>query len=159
MYNAGNQTTYIKDRIPNMEKDSKGKMVQNGYKTVVREAPMRILSLPKLKGMPTSENVFGLTTYRNKKGEIQPAYYLGTPAKDGKIVTSRINENEMNSYFVKLGYNPMVAKQYLLDQTQGQIPYIGTQAPKTVSRKEYENLDIFFKTKETGEESGSFGVK
>ena len=150
MYNSGNQTAFIKDRIPNMEKGKDGKMTQNGYKTVIRQAPMRILSLPKQKGMPTTENVFGITTYRNKKGEIQPAYYLGTPAKDGKIVTSRINENELNSYFVKLGYNPIVAKQYLLDNSQGEIPYIGTQAPKTVSREDYQNLDIFFKTKESG---------
>lgn len=159
MYNAGNQTTYIKDRVPNLQKDEKtGKMVQNGYKTVIREAPMRILSLPKIKGMPTSENVFGVTTYRNKKGEIQAAYYLGTPAKDGKIITSRIDDNEMNSYFVKLGYNPIVAKKYLLDNSNEEVPYIGNQAPKTVSRKDYENIDIFFKTKESNDVEGGFGL-
>ena len=156
MYNAGNQQAFIKDRIPNMEKDAKtGKMVQNGYKDVIRQAPMRILSLPKLKGQPTTENVFGVTTYKNKKGEIQSAYYLGTPDKLGKIVTSRIDDNELNSYFVKLGYNPMVAKQYLLDETKGKVPYIGTQSPKVVSRPEAENLNIFFKTKESnGEDDG-----
>jgi hypothetical protein len=156
MYNAGNQQAFIKDRIPNMEKDAKtGKMVQNGYKDVIRQAPMRILSLPKLKGQPTTENVFGVTTYKNKKGEIQSAYYLGTPDKLGKIVTSRIDDNELNSYFVKLGYNPMVAKQYLLDETKEKVPYIGTQSPRVVSRPEAENLNIFFKTKESnGEDDG-----
>lgn len=159
MYNAGNQQAFIKDRIPNMEKDSKtGKMVQNGYKEVIRQAPMRILSLPKLKGQPTTENVFGITTYRNKKGEIQSAYYLGTPDKKGKLVTSRIDENELNSYFVKIGYNPIVAKQYLLDESSEKIPFIGTQAPKVVSRPEAENLDIFFKTKESKDDDSGLGL-
>lgn len=53
----------------------------------------------------------------------------------------------------------MKTKQYLLDKTQGEIPYIGNQAPKTVSRADYENLDIFFKTKESGEDSGGFGMQ
>lgn len=156
MYNSGNQTAYVKTTVPKTVYDAKLKkmVATNESTTVIRPMPMRVLSLPKLKGMPTTENVFGITTYKNKKGEIQPAYYLGTPAKDGKIVTSRIAENELNSYFVKLGYNPMVAKQYLLDNTQGEIPYIGNQSPKAVSRKDYENLDIFFKTKVSGGDDG-----
>lgn len=160
MYNAGNQQVFIKDRIPNMTKDSKtGKMVQDGYKDVIRQAPMRVLSLPKIKGQPTTENVFGVTTYRNKKGEVQSAYYLGTPDKYGKIVTSRIDNNELNSYFVKIGYNPIVAKQYLFDETNGKIPFIGTQAPKVVSRPEAENLDIFFKTKESKDDDSGSGIQ
>ena len=64
----------------------------------------------------------------------------------------------MNSYFVKLGYNPIVAKKYLFDNSNGEVPYIGNQTPKTVSRKDYENIDIFFKTKESGDNELGFGL-
>ena len=51
----------------------------------------------------TIDNVFGLTEYKGKDGKTKRAYYLGAPAKDGTIVTSRISEQELTSYGTKLG--------------------------------------------------------
>ena len=139
-YSAGNQDAFV------LAKDASGSVKG------VQQIPMRILSLPKLKGQPATNNVFGVTSYKNNAGKVVNAYYLGAPANDGKIVTSRISENELNTYFTKIGYNPTVAKSYLFSQSSQSdnpnIPYLGQGVkPKMIKDTPYQNLDIVFKTK------------
>lgn len=148
-YSSANQNVFVQTKVNN-----NGKSV-----TVVKQQPMRILTLPKLKGQPATDNVFGVTRYRNKKGAIVNAYYVGTPAEDGRITTSRVDGKELDSYFVKLGYNPMVAKQYLFEQTNdptnSDVPYIGTQTGKWYNIPRYAK-PVFFKTKEAKDEEESY---
>ena len=111
---------------------------------------MRILSLPKLKGQPATDNVFGVTQYRNNQGKIVNAYYVGSYAEDGKIVASRVDGNELNTYFTKIGYNPTTARAYLFSQNPEQanpgVPFIGRgQKPKFYNIPKYTK-PVQFKT-------------
>lgn len=138
-YSAANQQVFVQTNTP------KGK--------VVTQLPMRILTLPKLKGQPATDNVFGVTRYRNKQGKIVDAYYIGGYAEDGKITTTRVDGKELDSYFTKLGYNPITAKAYLYSQNPNQdnseVPFIGSgQKPKYYNIPKYTK-PVFFKTKES----------
>ena len=136
-YSSANQNVFVQTKV-----NTNGKT-----KTVVKQQPMRILTLPKLKGQPSTNNVFGVTKYRNKQGTIVDAYYVGVPAEDGRIVTSRVDGKELDSYFVKLGYNPMVAKQYLFEQTNDPnntgVPYIGKQTGEWQNIPQYTKPILF----------------
>lgn len=78
---------------------------------------MRVLTLPKLKGQPSSNNVFGVNEDNGKY-----RYHVGVYNENGKIVMSNISETEFKSMVTKLGYNPIVAKKYLFDNSTGNIP-------------------------------------
>lgn len=126
---------------------------KNGeLKTVLRQEPVRVLTLPKKKGFPSTDNVFGVKRYRNKQGGISDMYYVGTHAEDGRTVMTPVAGQELDSYFVKLGYNPLTAKAYLYSKNPQQanpdVPFIGSQVGKTFNDPRYTK-PVFFKIKES----------
>lgn len=141
-------------QIPSMQSTIVQVKDPNGNVVGTRDQDMRIVALPKLKGQPSTTNTFGVNRYLNKDGKTVTAYYLGTPAIDGKTVNSRVAENELNNYFVKLGYNPIQAKAYLLEETNdNKIPLV--KATKTNKNSAYINTDVFLKTKYQSSEGGT----
>jgi hypothetical protein len=125
----------------------------NGKVLGVRDQNMRVLTLPKLKGQPSTDNVFGLTEYKGKDGKIKKAYYLGAPANDGTIVTSRISEQELTSYGTKLGYSPAKILKLITDNSRNEtIPF--QENPNKYSFSDdniYKGVKISFKSKELEE--------
>ena len=125
----------------------------NGKVLGVRDQEMRVLTLPKLKGQPSTDNVFGLTEYKGKDGKSKKAYYLGAPAKDGTIVTSRISEQELTSYGTKLGYSPAQILKFITDNSRNEtIPF--QEKPNKYSFSDdniYKGVKISFKSKELEE--------
>ena len=140
-YNSANTTVKVQ------VKDNNGKVLG------VRDQNMRVLTLPKLKGQPSTDNVFGLTEYKGKDGKIKQAYYLGAPAKDGTIVTSRISEQELTSYGTKLGYSPAQMLKFITDNSRNEtIPF--QEKPNKYSFSDdniYKGVKISFKSKELEE--------
>lgn len=144
-FNAANQQAIVQVT------DAKGKVIG-----VRNDQPMRVLTLPKLKGQPATTNVFGVTRYTDKTGKMVNAYYIGTPAKDGRIVTSRINENELNSNFIKVGYNPVQAKAMLMQETDNNKIPVVTQPSRIIKGTDYEKTETFLKTKYTNDDDNIF---
>ena len=140
-YNSANATVKVQ------VKDNNGKVLG------VRDQEMRVLTLPKLKGQPSTDNVFGLTEYKGKDGKSKKAYYLGAPAKDGTIVTSRISEQELTSYGTKLGYSPAQILKFITDNSRNEtIPF--QEKPNKYSFSDdniYKGVKISFKSKELEE--------
>lgn len=140
-YNSANTTVKVQ------VKDNNGKVLG------VRDQNMRVLTLPKLKGQPSTDNVFGLTEYKGKDGKIKKAYYLGAPANDGTIVTSRISEQELTSYGTKLGYSPAKILKLITDNSRNEtIPF--QEKPNKYSFSDdniYKGVKISFKSKELEE--------
>ena len=140
-YNSANATVKVK------VKDNNGKVLG------VRDQEMRVLTLPKLKGQPSTDNVFGLTEYKGKDGKNKRAYYLGAPAKDGTIVTSRISEQELTSYGTKLGFTPAQMLTYITDNSRNEtIPF--QEKPNKYSFSDdniYKGVKISFKSKDLEE--------
>ena len=136
-YNSANTTVKVQ------VKDNNGKVLG------VRDQNMRVLTLPKLKGQPSTDNVFGLTEYKGKDGKIKKAYYLGAPAKDGTIVTSRISEQELTSYGTKLGYSPAQILKFITDNSRNEtIPF--QEKPNKYSFSDdniYKGVQVSFKSK------------
>ena len=132
-------------------KDNSGKVLG------VRDQPMRILTLPKLKGQPSTDNVFGLTQYKGKDGKLKTAYYLGAPATDGTIVTSRIDQAELTSYGTKLGYTPVQMMSFISDNSKENLPYQEKPKPYRVGTVDdtYNKVQINFKTKALNSDSYS----
>lgn len=141
-YNSANATVKVQ------VKDNNGKVLG------VRDQEMRVLTLPKLKGQPSTDNVFGLTEYKGKDGKSKKAYYLGAPAKDGTIVTSRISEQELTSYGTKLGYTPAQMLAFITDNSRNEtIPF--QEKPNKYSFSDdniYKGVKISFKSKELEEQ-------
>ena len=141
-YNSANATVKVQ------VKDNNGKVLG------VRDQEMRVLTLPKLKGQPSTDNVFGLTEYKGKDGKSKKAYYLGAPAKDGTIVTSRISEQELTSYGTKLGYSPAQILKFITDNSRNEtIPF--QEKPNKYSFSDdniYKGVKISFKSKELEEQ-------
>ena len=141
-YNSANTTVKVQ------VKDNNGKVLG------VRDQEMRVLTLPKLKGQPSTDNVFGLTEYQGKDGKSKKAYYLGAPAKDGTIVTSRISEQELTSYGTKLGYSPAQILKFITDNSRNEtIPF--QEKPNKYSFSDdniYKGVKISFKSKELEEQ-------
>ena len=140
-YNSANTTVKVQ------VKDNNGKVLG------VRDQNMRVLTLPKLKGQPSTDNVFGLTEYKGKDGKSKKAYYLGAPANDGTIVTSRISEQELTSYGTKLGYSPAQILKLITDNSRNEtIPF--QEKPNKYSFSDdniYKGVKISFKSKELEE--------
>ena len=140
-YNSANATVKVQVQ------DDNGKVLG------VRNQNMRLLTLPKLKGHPSTDNVFGLTEYKGKDGKRKKAYYLGAPAKDGTIVTSRISEQELTSYGTKLGYSPAQILKFITDNSRNEtIPF--QEKPNKYSYSDdniYKGVKISFKSKELEE--------
>ena len=140
-YNSANTTVKVQ------VKDNNGKVLG------VRDQNMRVLTLPKLKGQPSTDNVFGLTEYKGKDGKSKKAYYLGAPANDGTIVTSRISEQELTSYGTKLGYSPAKILKLITDNSRNEtIPF--QEKPNKYSFSDdniYKGVKISFKSKELEE--------
>ena len=140
-YNSANTTVKVQ------VKDNNGKVLG------VRDQEMRVLTLPKLKGQPSTDNVFGLTEYKGKDGKNKRAYYLGAPAKDGTIVTSRISEQELTSYGTKLGYTPAQILTFITDNSRNEkIPF--QEKPNKYSFSDeniYKGVKISFKSKDLEE--------
>lgn len=140
-YNSANATVKVQ------VKDNNGKVLG------VRDQEMRVLTLPKLKGQPSTDNVFGLTEYKGKDGKSKKAYYLGAPAKDGTIVTSRISEQELTSYGTKLGYSPAQILKFITDNSRNEtIPF--QEKPNKYSFSDdniYKGVKISFKSKDLEE--------
>lgn len=140
-YNSANTTVKVQ------VKDNNGKVLG------VRDQNMRVLTLPKLKGQPSTDNVFGLTEYKGKDGKIKQAYYLGAPANDGTIVTSRISEQELTSYGTKLGYSPAQMLKFITDNSRNEtIPF--QEKPNKYSFSDdniYKGVKISFKSKDLEE--------
>ena len=125
----------------------------NGKVLGVRNQNMRLLTLAKLKGQPSTDNVFGLTEYKGTKGQKVQAYYLGAPAKDGKYVMSRISQKELTSYGKKLGYTPAQMLAFITDNSNNEgIPY--QEKPNKYSFSDdniYKNVQVSFKSKDLEE--------
>ena len=140
-YNSANTTVKVQ------VKDNNGKVLG------VRDQEMRVLTLPKLKGQPSTDNVFGLTEYKGKDGKTKRAYYLGAPAKDGTIVTSRISEQELTSYGTKLGFTPAQMLAYITDNSRNEtIPFQEKPNKYTFSDDNiYKGVKISFKSKDLEE--------
>ena len=140
-YNSANTTVKVQ------VKDNNGKVLG------VRDQNMRVLTLPKLKGQPSTDNVFGLTEYKGKDGKTKRAYYLGAPAKDGTIVTSRISEQELTSYGTKLGFTPAQMLAYITDNSRNEtIPFQEKPNKYTFSDDNiYKGVKISFKSKDLEE--------
>ena len=140
-YNSANATVKVQ------VKDNNGKVLG------VRDQEMRVLTLPKLKGQLSTDNVFGLTEYKGKDGKTKRAYYLGAPAKDGTIVTSRISEQELTSYGTKLGFTPAQMLAYITDNSRNEkIPF--QEKPNKYSFSDdniYKGVKISFKSKDLEE--------
>ena len=136
-YNSANATVKVQ------VKDNNGKVLG------VRDQEMRVLTLPKLKGQPSTDNVFGLTEYKGKDGKSKKAYYLGAPAKDGTIVTSRISEQELTSYGTKLGYSPAQILKFITDNSRNEtIPFQEKPNKYNYSPENiYKNVQVSFKSK------------
>ena len=115
---------------------------------------MRVLTLPKLKGQPSTDNVFGLTEYKGKDGKSKKAYYLGAPAKDAKYVMSRISEQELTSYGTKLGYSPAQILKFITDNSNNEgIPYQEKPNKYNYSPENiYKNVQVSFKSKSLEEQ-------
>ena len=141
LYNSANTTVKVQ------VKDNNGKVLG------VRDQNMRVLTLPKLKGQPSTDNVFGLTEYKGKDGKVKKAYYLGAPANDGTIVTSRISEQELTSYGTKLGFTPAQMLAYITDNSRNEtIPF--QEKPNKYSFSDdniYKGVKISFKSKDLEE--------
>ena len=140
-YNSANTTVKVQ------VKDNNGKVLG------VRDQNMRVLTLPKLKGQPSTDNVFGLTEYKGKDGKTKRAYYLGAPAKDGTIVTSRISEQELTSYGTKLGFTPAQMLAFITDNSNNEgIPYQEKPNKYNYSPENiYKNVQVSFKSKDLEE--------
>ena len=140
-HNSANTTVKVQ------VKDNNGKVLG------VRDQNMRVLTLPKLKGQPSTDNVFGLTEYKGKDGKTKRAYYLGAPAKDGTIVTSRISEQELTSYGTKLGFTPAQMLAYITDNSRNEtIPFQEKPNKYTFSDDNiYKGVKISFKSKDLEE--------
>ena len=125
----------------------------NGKVLGVRDQNVRLLTLPKLKGQPSTNNVFGLTEYKGENGQKVQAYYLGAPAKDGKYVMSRISQKELTSYGTRLGYTPAQMLAFITDNSNNEgIPY--QEKPNKYNNSPdniYKGVKISFKSKELEE--------
>lgn len=140
-YNSANATVKVQVQ------DDNGKVLG------VRNQNMRLLTLPKLKGHPSTDNVFGLTEYKGENGQKVQAYYLGAPAKDGKYVMSRISQKELTSYGTKLGYSPAQILKFITDNSRNEtIPF--QEKPNKYSFSDdniYKGVKISFKSKDLEE--------
>lgn len=127
--------------------DNKGKVLG------VRDQNVRLLTLPKLKGQPSTNNVFGLTEYKGENGQKVQAYYLGAPAKDGKYVMSRISQKELTSYGTRLGYTPAQMLAFITDNSNNEgIPYQEKPNKYNYSPDNiYKNVQVSFQTKDLEE--------
>ena len=125
----------------------------NGKVLGVRDQNVRLLTLPKLKGQPSTDNVFGLTEYKGENGGKVQAYYLGAPAKDGKYVMSRISQKELTSYGTRLGYTPAQMLAFITDNSNNEgIPYQEKPNKYNYSPENiYKNVQVSFKTKDLEE--------
>ena len=125
----------------------------NGKVLGVRDQKVRLLTLAKLRGQPSTNNVFGLTEYKGEKGQKVQAYYLGAPAKDGKYVMSRISQQELTSYGKQLGYTPAQMLAFITDNSNNEgIPYQEKPNKYNYSPENiYKNVQVSFKTKDLEE--------
>ena len=125
----------------------------NGKVLGVRDQNVRLLTLPKLKGQPSTNNVFGLTEYKGENGQKVQAYYLGAPAKDGKYVMSRISQKELTSYGTRLGYTPAQMLAFITDNSNNEgIPYQEKPNKYNYSPDNiYKNVQVSFQTKDLEE--------
>ena len=140
-YNSANATVKVQVQ------DDNGKVLG------VRNQNVRLLTLPKLKGQPSTDNVFGLTEYKGENGQKVQAYYLGAPAKDGKYVMSRISQKELTSYGTRLGYTPAQMLAFITDNSNNEgIPYQEKPNKYNYSPENiYKNVQVSFKTKDLEE--------
>ena len=102
------------------------------------------IALPKMKGKPTSDNSFGVASFKDSTGQQRDVWVMGAPADDGKMVYSRINEKDLNEYVTKLGYNPIIIKQSLTSNKRDLNRYTG----KTQEAGIYKDVQINFKSKD-----------
>lgn len=125
----------------------------NGKVLGVRNQNVRLLTLAKLRGQPSTNNVFGLTEYKGEKGQKVQAYYLGAPAKDGKYVMSRISQQELTSYGKRLGYTPAQMLAFITDNSNNEgIPYQEKPNKYNYSTDNiYKNTQVSFQTKDLEE--------
>ena len=126
-------------------RDSSGKV------TGIQNWNINSISLPKLKGKPTSDNSFGVSSFRDSKGIQRDVWVMGAPAEDGKMVYSRINEKDLNEYVTKLGYNPIVVKQSLTSQQRALNKYSGQTQKGSI----YDGVKINFKSKEVSDDDNN----
>ena len=140
-YNSANATVKVQVQ------DDNGKVLG------VRNQNMRLLTLSKLKGQPSTDNVFGLTEYKGTNGQKVQSYYLGAPAKDGKYVMSRISQKELTSYGTRLGYTPAQMLAFITDNSNNEgIPYQEKPNKYNYSPENiYKNVQVSFKTKDLEE--------
>ena len=132
-------------------RDSSGKV------TGIQNQNINSIALPKLKGKPSTDNSFGVSTFRDSKGVQRDVWVMGAPAEDGKIVYSRIAEKDLNEYVSRLGYNPIVVKQSLTGKQRAYNTYTGKVQKGTI----YNDVKINFKSKDIKEEDdlGSFTTR
>lgn len=123
----------------------------SGKVTGIQNWNINSISLPKLKGKPTSDNSFGVSSFRDSKGIQRDVWVMGAPAEDGKMVYSRINEKDLNEYVTKLGYNPIVVKQSLTNKQRALNRYTGQTQKGSI----YDAVKINFKSKNIEDEDSN----
>lgn len=123
----------------------------SGKVTGIQNWNINSISLPKLKGKPTSDNSFGVSSFRDSKGIQRDVWVIGAPAEDGKMVYSRINEKDLNEYVTKLGYNPIVVKQSLTNKQRALNRYTGQTQKGSI----YDAVKINFKSKNIEDEDSN----
>lgn len=109
--------------------------------------------LPKVKNFPATENTFGLSKFKNSKGQEVNTIIMGAPADNGKIVYSKISGSDFSNYVSKAGYDPLVVLNKLGNENTVYNRYTG----KVDSSKDvYNKVKVGYKAKEVrDEESGS----
>lgn len=129
-------------------RDKKGKVIGT------QKWNMNTVSLPKVKNMPTSDNTFGLSTFKNKAGNINQKWMIGAPAPDGRYVYTEISETDFADYVSKRGYNPIVVKNSLLNREREINRYSSNIEKGTI----YEPVKINTSSKDinSGEGSSSY---
>lgn len=123
----------------------------SGKVTGIQNWNINSISLPKLKGKPTSDNSFGVSSFRDSKGIQRDVWVMGAPAEDGKMVYSRINEKDLNEYVTKLGYNPIVVKQSLTSKQRALNRYSGQTQKGSI----YDAVKINFKSNNIEDEDSN----
>ena len=102
--------------------------------------------LPKVKGYPGTDNSFGLSYFKNKKGETVPTFIMGASAPDGSIVYSKITPSEFSTYVSKSGYDPYKLANTL---SENRAEYGNKYTSQVDARNEsYKTVKIGYKAKE-----------
>ncbi|WP_374440626.1 hypothetical protein [Epilithonimonas sp.] len=117
-------------------------------------------TLPKKKGIPTTDNVFGIAEVEDKNGKIQRINLIGAPSATGGFDYTRITSADAIKYAAKVGYTVDEYKAI----TQNAKPIVTKFNAKLLkAENEMSNVknpssktQIIFKTKEYNQNKEDF---